>query len=99
MDTEIKNFRRRLERNFGKAVGLGSSGLQKVSSLLLGVEIFSYSGYSCSRGAGLRGDICSYPFWGLFRIRFGVIKCSIQRGVFGLICRPFLGQFHGWCVD
>ena len=34
MDTEIKNFRRRFERKFGKAVGLGSSGLQKVSSSL-----------------------------------------------------------------
>ena len=34
MDTEIKNFRRRFERKFGKALGLGSSGLQKVSSSL-----------------------------------------------------------------
>ena len=34
MDTEIKNFHRRFERKFGKAVGLGSSGLQKVSSSL-----------------------------------------------------------------
>ena len=34
MDTEIKNFRRRFELKFGKAVGLGSSGLQKVSSSL-----------------------------------------------------------------
>ena len=34
MDTEIKNFGRRFERKFGKAVGLGSSGLQKVSSSL-----------------------------------------------------------------
>ena len=34
MNTKIKNFRRRFERMFGKAVGLGSSGLQKVSSLL-----------------------------------------------------------------
>ena len=56
---------------------------------------------SPSRGAGLRGDIWFYscPFWGLFRIRFEVIKCSVQRGVFGLICRPFFGRFHGWCVD
>ena len=57
--------------------------------------------FSPSRGAGLRGDIWlySYPFSGLFRIIFGVIKCSVQRGVFRLICRPFLGRFHGWCVD
>ena len=34
MDTEIKNFRRRFERKFKKAVGLGSSGLQKVLSSL-----------------------------------------------------------------
>ena len=34
MDTENKNFRRRFERKFGKAVGLKSSGLQKVSSSL-----------------------------------------------------------------
>ena len=34
MDTEIKNFRQRFKRNFGKAVGLGFSGLQKVSSSL-----------------------------------------------------------------
>ena len=32
VDTEIKNFRRRFERKFRKAVR--SSGLQKVSSLL-----------------------------------------------------------------
>ena len=31
MDTEIRNFGQRFERMFGKAVGLGSSGLQKVS--------------------------------------------------------------------
>ena len=30
----IKNFRRRFERKFGKAVGLKSLGLQKVSSSL-----------------------------------------------------------------
>ena len=34
MDTKIKNFHRRFERKFGKFVGLGSSGLQTVSSLL-----------------------------------------------------------------
>ena len=34
MDTEIKNFHQRFERKFGKAVGLGSSGLQKVSTSL-----------------------------------------------------------------
>ena len=38
MDTEIKNFHQRFERKFGKAVGLGSSGLQKVSSSLQEVE-------------------------------------------------------------
>ena len=49
MDTEIKNFSRRFERKFGKAMGLGSSGLQIVSSSLQEVGIFSYSGYSCLR--------------------------------------------------
>ena len=49
MDTEIKNFLRRFKRKFGKAVGLGSSGLQKFLSSLKEVEIFSYSGYSCLR--------------------------------------------------
>ena len=34
MDTKIKNFHRRFERKFGKALGLGSLGLQKVSSSL-----------------------------------------------------------------
>ena len=34
MDIKIKNFRRRFEWKFGKAVGLESSGLQKVSSSL-----------------------------------------------------------------
>ena len=34
VDTEIKNFRQRFERKFGKAVGLGSSRHQKVSSSL-----------------------------------------------------------------
>ena len=32
MHTKIKNFRRRLEEKFGKAVSLEPSGLQKVSS-------------------------------------------------------------------
>ena len=51
--------------------------------------------FSPSRGAGLRGDswLYSYPFLGLFRIIFGVIKCSVQRDVFGLICRPFWADF------
>ena len=40
MDTKIKNFRRRFERKFGKAVGLGFSGLQKVSSSLQEVGTF-----------------------------------------------------------
>ena len=55
--------------------------------------------FSPSHGDGLRGDIWvySYPFWGLFRIRFGVIKCSVQRGVFRLICRPFWADFTA-CV-
>ena len=34
MDTEIKNFCRRFEQKFGKVMGLGSSGLQKVLSSL-----------------------------------------------------------------
>ena len=34
VDTKIKNFPRRFEWKFGKAVGLESSGLQKVSSSL-----------------------------------------------------------------
>ena len=34
MDTKIKNFCQRFEWKFKKAVGLGSSGLQKVSSSL-----------------------------------------------------------------
>ena len=49
MENEIKNFRRRFERKFGKAVGLKSSELQNVSSSLQEVGIFSYSGYSCLR--------------------------------------------------
>ena len=34
MNTKIKNFRQRFEQKFGKAAGLGSLGLQKVSSSL-----------------------------------------------------------------
>ena len=34
MDTEIKNFRQRFEHKFGKAMGLGSSRLQKILSSL-----------------------------------------------------------------
>ena len=49
MDAKIKNFRRKFEGKLGKAVGLGSSRLQKVSSLLQEVGIFSYFGYSCLR--------------------------------------------------
>ena len=55
MDTEIKNFRRRFERKFGKAVGLGSSGLQKVSSLLQEVGNLStrvYISFKCCIGLG-----------------------------------------------
>ena len=55
MDTEIKNFSRRFERKFGKAVGLGSSGLQKVSSSLQEVENLPtrvYISSKCCLGLG-----------------------------------------------
>ena len=49
MDTEIKNFRRRFKWKLGKAVGLGSSGLQKVSSLLQDVGNLSTRVYISSK--------------------------------------------------
>ena len=55
MDTEIKNFRRKFERKFGKAVGLGSSGFQKVSSSLQEVGNLPtrvYSSSKCCFGLG-----------------------------------------------
>ena len=59
MDTEIKNFRQRFERKFGKAVGLKSSGLQKVSSLLqevgnLPTRVYFLSKYCFGLGWVLR---------------------------------------------
>ena len=55
MDTEIKNFCQRFERKFGKAVGLRSSELQKVSSSLKEVEnlhIRVYISSKCCFGLG-----------------------------------------------
>ena len=59
MDIEIKNFRRRFERKFGKVVGLGSSGLQKVSSSLqevgnLPTRVYFLSKYCFGFGWALR---------------------------------------------
>ena len=59
MDTEIKNFRRRFERKFRKAVGLGSSRLQKVSSSLqevgnLPTRVYFLSKYCFGLGWALR---------------------------------------------
>ena len=59
METKINNFHRRLERKFGKAVGLGSSGLQKVSSSIqevgnLPTRIYFLSKYSFGLGWALR---------------------------------------------
>ena len=59
MDTENKNFRQKFERKFGKAVGLGSSGLQKVSSLLqevgnLPTRVYFLSKYCFGLGWALR---------------------------------------------
>ena len=50
MDTEIKNFRQIFKRKFGKAVGIRSSGLQKVSSSLqevgnLPTQVYFLSNY------------------------------------------------------
>ena len=55
MDTEIKNFCRRFEQKFGKAVGLGYSGLQKVSSSLQEVgnlPTLVYISSKCCLGLG-----------------------------------------------
>ena len=59
MDTEIKNFHRRFERKFGKAVDLGFSGLQKVSSSLqeignLPTQVYFLSKYCFGLGLALR---------------------------------------------
>ena len=59
MDTKIKNCRRRFERKFKKAVGLGSSGLQKVSSSLqevgnLPTRVYFLSKYCFGLGWALR---------------------------------------------
>ena len=59
MDTEIKNFGLRFKRKFGKAVGLGSSGLQKVLSSLqevgnLPTRVYFLSKYCFGLGWALR---------------------------------------------
>ena len=59
MDTEINNFRRRFERKFEKAMGLGCSGLQKVSSSLqevgnLPTRVYFLSKYCFGLGWALR---------------------------------------------
>ena len=66
MDTEIKNFRRRFEQKFGKAVGLGSSGLQKVSSSLqeignLPTRVYFLSKYCFGLGRALRAVWIVFP--------------------------------------
>ena len=55
MDTKIKNFRRRFKLKFGKAVGLGSLGLQKVLSSLQEVgnlPTWVYISSKCCFGLG-----------------------------------------------
>ena len=66
MDTEIKNFRRRLEQKFGKVVGLGSSGLQKVLSSLqevgnLPTRVYCLSKYCFGFGWALRAVWIVFP--------------------------------------
>ena len=66
MDTEIKNFGRRFERKFGKAVGLGSSGLQKVLSSLqevgnLPTQVYFLSKYCFGLGWALRTVWIVFP--------------------------------------
>ena len=66
MDTEIKNFRRIVERKCGKAVGLESSGLQKVSSSLQEVgnrptRVYFLSKYCFGLGLSLRAVWIVFP--------------------------------------
>ena len=66
MNTEIKNFRRRFEQKFGKAMGLGSSGLQKVSSSLkevgnLPTRVYFLSKYCFVFGWALRAVWIVFP--------------------------------------
>ena len=66
MDTEIKNFHRRFERKFGKAVGLGSSGIQKVLSSLqdvgnLPTRVYFISKYCFGLGWALRAIWIVFP--------------------------------------
>ena len=66
MDMEIKNFRQIFERKFGKAVGLGFSGLQKVSSSLqevgnLPTRVYFLSKYCFGLGWALRAVWIMFP--------------------------------------
>ena len=66
MDTKIKNFCLRFKRKFGKAVGLRSSGLQKVSSLLqeignLPTQVYFLSKYCFGLGWALRAVWIVFP--------------------------------------
>ena len=66
MDTEIKNFRRRFERKFEKAVGLGSLRLQKVSSSFqevgnLPTRVYFLSKYCFGLGWALRAVWIVFP--------------------------------------
>ena len=66
MDTEIKNFHQRLEQKFAKAVGLGFSGLQKVSSSIqkvgnLPTRVYFLSKYCFGLSWALRAVWIVFP--------------------------------------
>ena len=66
MDTEIKNFGQIFQQKFGKAVGLESSGLQKVSSSLqevgnLPTQVYFLSKYCFGLGWALRAVWFVFP--------------------------------------
>ena len=86
MDIEIKNFGRRFERKFGKAVGLGSSGLQKVSYLLkevgnLPTRVYFLSKYCFGLSWALRAVWIVFPNTKIVFCSFRVVFVKLISGL------------------
>ena len=97
MNTKIKNFRRSFERKFEKAAGLGSSGLQKVSSSLQEVGNLPtrvYISSKCCLGLGwaLRAVWIVFSNTKIVFCLFGVVFVKL---IFGLSLGRILCHVYG----
>ena len=97
MDTEIKNFRRRFEKKFGKAMGLGSSELHKVLSSLqevgnLPTRVYFLSKYFFGLGWALRAVWIVFSNTKIVFFSFGVVFVKL---IFGLSLGRVLCHVYG----